>query len=150
MEQAEAPTVPVAGEDVPAIVRRSVWLWRLGTAAVFAYLLFYHYHHQTRDRAHLGDLPTFYQAAQFAREHRHTHRAGQTHSQLPVPPPLIAFLYVPLTSMPLNRAGQIMLALNAGMLLASLLLGARAMLGRMGRREPELVWAAAFLVSLLN
>jgi hypothetical protein len=106
-------------------------------ASVFGYLLIYHIHHERRDHGHLGDFPTFYQAAQFAREHRDIYTAGHAESdQMYVYPPLIAFVYIPLTYLSLPNAAMVMLFVTALELLASLLLGSRAMVGRL-EREGE-------------
>jgi hypothetical protein len=101
-------------------------------AGVFGYLLIYHIHHERRDRGHLGDFPTFYQAAQFAREHRDIYTAGHAESdQMYVYPPLIAFVYIPLTYLSLPNAAMVILFVTALELLASLLLGSRAMVARL-------------------
>ena len=122
----------------------------LGLSAVFGYLLIYHLHHERRDVGHLGDFPTFYQAAQFAREHKDIYLAGKNEKQMYVYPPLIAFLYTPLTHFSELQAAQIMLVLTAAMLFGSLLLAARSMLERLALVTPGAVVAVAFAVSILN
>ncbi len=128
-----------------------VWASRIGLVLLFAYLLIYHLHHESKDNGgHLGDFRTFYQAAQYAREHRDIYTAGPNSSQMYVYPPLIAFFYTPLTFLPVLQAAHVSLFLNAMMLLASLLLGARVMVQRLGAPRPAAVCAVAFLAALLS
>jgi len=118
---------------------------------VFGYLLIYHIHHERRDVGHRGDFPTFYQAAQFAREHRDIYTAGHRESdQMYVYPPLIAFLYIPFTSLSLPNAAMVMLFLTALILLGSVFLGARTMLERLDALHPLTLCAAALLISILS
>lgn len=106
-------------------------------AAVFGYLLIYHLHHERRDRGHFGDFPTFYEAAQFAREHRDIYKAGNAATdQTYVYPPLIAFAYLPLTNFSLPNAAAVMLFVTAAQLIGALLLGAGAILGRLQAPDP--------------
>jgi hypothetical protein len=108
-------------------------------AIVFGYLLIYHFHHQRQGKGHLGDFPTFYEAAQFAREHRDIYKAGNAATdQTYVYPPLIAFAYYPLTYLSMQSAARLMLFVTAGMLLGSLFLGGGAVLERLKMpREGE-------------
>ena len=54
----------MSGKQPSNRYRPVFWLSILGIAAIFGYLLVYHYHHESRDAGkHLGDFPTFYQAA---------------------------------------------------------------------------------------
>ena len=144
-----APVVLDYGRE-PARDRVRLVVGAAGLFAIFAYLLIYHFHHERRDVGHLGDFPTFYQAAQFAREHKDIYLAGKNEKQMYVYPPLIAFLYTPLTNVSELHAAQIMLVLTAAMLLASLLIASRSMLERLSIVSPGAVLAAAFVVSILN
>jgi hypothetical protein len=117
--------------------------------AVFGYMLIYHIHHERRDHGHLGDFPTFYQAAQFAREHRDIYTAGHAETdQMYVYPPLIAFVYAPLTYLSLPTAAIVMLFITALELLGSLLLGSRVILERLAL--PNSVLPVAALACLLS
>ena len=107
-------------------------------AGIFGYLLIFHYLHESKeDEKHLGDFPTFYQAAQFAREHRDIYTAGRPPKQMYVYPPLIAFLYTPFTHLPRLRAAHLSLILNTLMLAGSLVLRAKAVAERMGVRGRD-------------
>ena len=135
----------------PASDSRLIALSLTGIAAVFIYLLVYHAHHERRDAGHLGDFPTFYQAAQFAREHRDIYTAGHRETdQMYVYPPLIAFLYIPFTFLSLPNAAMIMLFLTALILLGSVFLSARTMLDRLSAMTPTTLCAAALLIAILS
>lgn len=126
------------------------WVPLIGLACIFGYLLVYHFHHERQDNeAHLGDFATFYQAAQFARDGRDIYTAGKP-AQKYVYPPLVAFLYTPLTALSRLHATEVTLFIDAGVLLASLLLAARAMGERLNPGGAGTVLLVAFLVSLLN
>jgi hypothetical protein len=126
------------------------WIPLLGIVAIFGYLLAYHFHHERQDNErHLGDFATFYQAAQFAREGRDIYTAGNT-AQKYVYPPLVAFLYTPLTRLSRLHAAEVALFVGAAILLGSLLLIARATTQRLGSGNwPPLV-LVAFIVAMLN
>ena len=120
-------------------------------AGIFAYLLIYHVHHERRDNGHLGDFPTFYQAAQFAREHRDIYTAGHADSdQMYVYPPLIAFAYMPLTHLSLPDAALVTLFLTAFAMLGSILLASRAVLVRFDALSGTSLWAVACIVCVVS
>ena len=126
------------------------WVPLFGLACIFGYLLAYHFHHERQDNeAHLGDFATFYQAAQFAREGRDIYTAGKP-AQKYVYPPLVAFLYTPLTALSRLHATEVTLLIDAGVLLASLLLASRAIGERLDPGASGTVLLVAFLVALLN
>ena len=123
----------------------------VGLILLFGYLLAYHSHHYRRgDGWNLGDFPTFYQAAEFARQHRDIYAAGQNAGVMYVYPPLIAFLYTPFTLLPIRQAAQVSLVINTAMLLTSLFLGARVMLRRLDACRPGAIWTVMFLASVLS
>src|SRR4051812_41475298 len=69
-----SPSRPPQPADAPA---RGAGACLAAVVLIFAWLLVYHYHHQTRGGGgHLGDFPTFYLAAEHAREHRDLYTAG--------------------------------------------------------------------------
>jgi hypothetical protein len=122
----------------------------IAIAALFTYYVVFHYHHENKDNGgHLGDFRTFYQAAQSARWHRDIYTAGPNSSQMYVYPPLIAFLYTPLTLLPMLPAAHVALLLNTLVLLACMLLAIRSMLERIGAGTVS-VGVAALLVCLLS
>ena len=121
-----------------------------GLVGIFAYLLIYHFHHERQDNEkHLGDFPTFYQAAEFARDHKDIYAAGKP-KQKYVYPPLTAFLYVPLTYLPRLTAAHVSLVINAGIILLALYLAADTFVRRMDGRGKVLPIAVAFGVAILN
>jgi hypothetical protein len=126
-----------------------MWVSIAGIAAIFGYLLVYHYHHESRDDGHLGDFKTFYQAAELARNHGDIYTAGPPRQKY-VYPPLIAFLYTPLTALPRLQAARVMLFLTAAMMLGSFLLAARAVGVRLGVGGITTSIFIALLISLLN
>jgi hypothetical protein len=128
------------------------WISLAVLLGIFGYLLVFHYHHESTDGGdkHLGDFPTFYQAAQFAREHRDIYTAGRPPKQMYVYPPLIAFLYTPLTCLPRLQAAHLAMILTTLMILASLALAAKNIAGRMGLSGWGAVLPAMALVSILN
>src|SRR3954471_14456009 len=88
---------------------------------VFAYLLFQNLH-RVRDQNHLSDFRHFYYAGEAMREHRNPYLAWKGGY---VYPPLLAFLYMPLTQFPIEQAAQVaevidVAALFGGLVLASL------------------------------
>ena len=122
-----------------------------GLAAIFGYLLIFHYHHESKDNGgHLGDFRTFYQAAQFALEHRDIYTAGHNSSQMYIYPPLLAFLFTPLTCLSELAAAHVYLVLSVIILLVSLLRGARAMLERFDACYPGAAFVGAFLIAVLS
>jgi hypothetical protein len=130
-----------------------LWLPRLcaiGFLAVFGYLLTYHFLHERHDHLHLGDFPTFYQAAQFARQHGDIYLAAASAVQPYIYPPLVAFAYVPLTFLSKLHAAELMLPVTAAMLAGSILIGGRAMLRRLGCSRPRTLLIVACCVALLN
>jgi hypothetical protein len=130
---------------------RLIWICIAGIAAVFGYLLVYHVHHEGHGGGHLGDFPTFYMAAEYARDHRDIYTAGHRETdQMYVYPPLIAFLYIPLTHLSLPHAAMVMLFLTVAMLLASLFLGTQTMLHRLDSVHPLSICAVACMVSILS
>lgn len=119
-------------------------------AALFTYYVVFHYHHEAKDHGgHLGDFRTFYQAAQYARWHRDIYAAGPNSSQMYVYPPLIAFLYTPLTFLPVLPAAHVALVINVLVLLTCVVLATRSMRERIGGAPVSLA-AAALLVCLLS
>ncbi|HEY2584946.1 MAG TPA: glycosyltransferase family 87 protein [Tepidisphaeraceae bacterium] len=122
-----------AAADRPEVARVRVTQISLAIiAAVFGYLLIYHLHHERQGHGHFGDFPTFYEAAQFAREHRDIYKAGNAATdQTYVYPPLIAFAYGPLTHLSLANAAAVMLFVTAAQLLGGLFLGGAAILERL-------------------
>jgi Glycosyltransferase family 87 len=151
MTQASAPSLASESRSAPP-ARWVVALSSIGLIAIFGYLLIYHLRHERfHDNAvHLGDFPTFYQAAQFARAHGDIFLASAGPGQPYVYPPLVAFAYVPLTFLTKPHAAALMLLATAAMLAGSLLLGAKAMLSRLGCARPGMVLVVAFCVALLN
>jgi hypothetical protein len=126
------------------------WIPLAGLVAIFGYLLIYHYHHERQDNAaHMGDFGTFYQAAQFAMEGRDIYTAGKP-AQKYVYPPLVAFLYTPLTRLSMLHAAEVALLINALVLIGSVLLAARAMGQRLDPAGAGAFLLVALLVSLLN
>lgn len=119
-------------------------------AIVFGYLIVYHFHHQREGKHHFGDFPTFYVAAEYARDHKDIYTAGSSPDQMYVYPPLIAVLYIPLTALSLADAARFMLFPTAAMLLGSLILGAGEMLGRLGRRNAAVWCVVVATASLLG
>jgi hypothetical protein len=117
-------------------------------AIVFGYLIIYHFHHQREGKHHFGDFPTFYVAAEYARDHKDIYAAGSSPDQMYVYPPLIAVLYIPLTAFSLADAARIMLFATAAMLLGSLILGAGAILSRFGNRNFA-VWCVVVATATL-
>ncbi len=149
------PATPASFDQAPARSwlrnRRVIAGSQIAVAAIFLYLLIYHYHHQTRGAGgHLGDFPTFYRAAQFAADHRDIYRSGATRAMSYVYPPLIAFVFRPLTLLTMARAAQVFLLLNTLMLLGAVLLSSRALLRRFGVDRLDSIWPAALLVSILS
>ena len=123
----------------------------VGVTVIFAYLLIYHYHHQIRISGwNLNDFPTFYLAAQCALQHRDIYTAGTSPQMMYVYPPLIAFLFTPLTLLSMRHAGQVALLLNTMMLFGSILLGTRAILRRLDVISPHIIWPVALLTSILS
>lgn len=140
----------------PAPARRTL-LERLsplamaGVLLIFGVLVISLIGHESKDNGgHLGDFRTFYQAAQFALKHKDIYLAGPNTSQMYVYPPLIAFLYTPFTALPVLQAAHVSLALNALMLLASIVLASSAMLRRLDASRPGALWVVAFLVTVLS
>ena len=119
-------------------------------AGVFGYLLIYHLHHERQGKGHLGDFPTFYVAAQYARDHRDIYTAGSSADQMYVYPPLIAFLYMPLTHLSMPAAARLMLFATAAMLLGSLILGAGGILSRLNARTAALWCCVVAIASVLG
>jgi hypothetical protein len=119
-------------------------------AIVFGYLIIYHFHHQREGKHHFGDFPTFYVAAEYARDHKDIYTAGSSPDQMYVYPPLIAVLYIPLTAFSLADAARFMLFPTAAMLLGSLILGAGEILGRLGRRNAAVWCVVVATASLLG
>jgi hypothetical protein len=119
-------------------------------AIVFGYLIVYHFHHQREGKHHFGDFPTFYVAAEYARDHKDIYTAGSSPDQMYVYPPLIAVLYIPLTALSLADAARFMLFPTAAMLLGSLILGAGEILSRFGNRTFALWCAVVAIASLLG
>jgi hypothetical protein len=118
---------------------------------ILAYLLIYHLHHQTSGEGHLGDFPTFYRAAELARDHGDIYSANQHGKQPYIYPPLTAVLYVPLTHLPVALAARVMLLMTTAMLIASLILAARELLRRFGNDASfPMVMAVCFWVAALN
>src|SRR6185437_546115 len=139
-----------AKREQPNRARPVLWLSILGITAIFGYLLIYHYHHESMDHGkHLGDFPTFYQAAQFALQHRDIYTAGRP-KQMYVYPPLIAFVYAPLTKLPVVQAAHVMLVLTIILLVASILLASRTMVDRAYVHRPALIGAVALMVTALG
>ncbi|HWE97778.1 MAG TPA: glycosyltransferase family 87 protein [Tepidisphaeraceae bacterium] len=135
--------------SLPSSVLR--WIAIGGLAAIFGYFLIYHLLHQTKgDRSRLGDFPTFYIAAQYAVAHKDIYTAGTSPAMMYVYPPLIAFVYSPLTLVSERHAAQVSLVLNTLMLFGSVKLGARAILRRLDAHTPDREWAVAFLASLFG
>ncbi|MDB5357421.1 MAG: hypothetical protein JWN24_3874 [Phycisphaerales bacterium] len=152
---AAIPAVPPAGADAPFSKHLSAdavkWIAIAGLAAIYGYFLIYHLLHQTKgDISRLGDFPTFYIAAQYAVAHRDIYTAGTSAAMMYVYPPLIAFLFSPLTLVSLRHAGQIFLVLNTLILFGSVKLGARIILRRLDAHHPAAEWAVAFLASLFS
>jgi hypothetical protein len=130
---------------------RSLPFTILGLVLLFGYLLGYHLHHERAQNGHLGDFPTFYQAAQLARNHQDMYLANQHGQQPYIYPPLIAVLYIPLTHLSLPAAARLMLLLTTAMLIAALLLGSAEMLRRLrGTAGATAVAAVALIVTILN
>jgi len=123
----------------------------VGVTIVFTYLLSYHYHHQTRPGgSHLNDFPTFYLAAMNAVQHRDIYAAGTSPEMMYVYPPLIAFVFTPLTRVSMEHAGEIFLLLNTLMLAGSIMLAARTILGRLNADLRSSFWPVVLLGSLLS
>lgn len=149
-------SVPHAIDDSPrpraAVSPRAViWTSIAVICGVFGYLLIYHLHHERQGHGHLGDFPTFYQAAQFARDGRDIYKAGNAASdQTYVYPPLIAWAYMPLTRLPIQSAARIMLFATAAMLLGALFLAGGEILRRLDGSTAEnghaANWAALLAV----
>jgi hypothetical protein len=76
-----------------------------------------------------GDFEHFYDAALAMREGRDIYASG-VHGY--IYPPLIAFLYMPLTYLPVQSAAWLMLALNMGLALGCTAEASREALGRLG------------------
>jgi len=130
---------------------RPLLLCTLGLTFLFGYLLAYHLHHQGAQKGHLGDFPTFYQAAQLARNHQDMYLANQHGQQPYIYPPLTAVLYIPFTYLTLPAAARLMLLLTAAMLIASLLLISQEMLRRLGgTTSATAVAVVALIVAVLN
>jgi hypothetical protein len=126
-------------------------LFAAGIVAIFGYLLIYHLHHQVAEKGHLGDFPTFYKAAQLARDHGDIYDANQHGKQPYIYPPLTAVLYIPLTYLPIVSAARIMLLITVAMLIAAMVLGAREMLRRLGNKvNLTMVLAVVLCVAGLN
>jgi hypothetical protein len=139
-----------AGTSSPSAAKIATVVSIAGLVGIFGYLLIYHFHHEQVDHGrHLGDFPTFYEAAQLARDHHDIYTAGPP-KQKYVYPPLIAFLYVPLTSLPRVTAAHVSLFVNSAVLLASLLLIADTMVRRMNVRGSVLPVVVAFGIAILN
>lgn len=119
-------------------------------AIVFGYLTIYHLHHEREGRGHLGDFPTFYVAAEYARDHRDIYTAGSSADQMYVYPPLIAFLYMPLTHLSMRNAATAMLLPTAAMLLGSLILVGGRILDRLNARTAALWCGVVAVGSLLG
>lgn len=115
-------------------------------SVIFGYLLIYHLHHERQGKGHLGDFPTFYQAAEFARDHKDIYTAGSSPDQMYVYPPLIAVLYEPLTHLSLRNAATAMLFPTAAMLLGSLILGAGEILDRFNARSSA-AWCGVVAIA---
>ena len=117
---------------------------------IFLYLLIFNAHHQRRgDGWHLGDFPTFYIAAEYALAHRDIYTAQTSDEMIYVYPPLIAFVYTPLTLLPVRHAALVSLLLNTLMLFGSIALGTGAVMRRMDA-GPAAFWPAVLLVSILS
>lgn len=118
---------------------------------VFGYLLIYHLHHERQGKGHFGDFPTFYEAAQFARQHRDIYKAGNAATdQTYVYPPLIAFAYWPLTHLSLPNAAAVMLFVTAAELLGGLFLAGKAIIDRLGAPPSPTLWTVVALACLLG
>lgn len=127
------------------------WVCKLLLLGIFAYFAIYHIHHERKDHGgHLGDFHTFYQAGQFVVLHRDIYTAGPNSSQMYVYPPLIAVLCAPLSRLSILSAAHVWLIINVFALLASVLLGTRAVLWRLGIQNASAPWIAALLVTLLS
>lgn len=119
-------------------------------SVVFGYLIVYHLHHEREGRGHLGDFPTFYVAAEYARDHRDIYTAGSSADQMYVYPPLIAFLYMPLSYLSMPNAAAVMLFPTAAMLLGSLIVVAGRILDRFDGRTAALWCGVVAIASLLG
>lgn len=133
------PSTNSVPADRKRSANRTIGLSLAIIAVVFGYLIVYHLHHEREGRGHLGDFPTFYVAAEYARDHKDIYTAGSSADQMYVYPPLIAFLYMPLTHLSMRNAATAMLFPTAAMLLGSLILGAGAILERLNAR-PAALW----------
>jgi hypothetical protein len=147
-----APTSASSAADPSQVSRARVSQVSLAIiVAVFGYLLIYHLHHERQGVGHYGDFPTFYEAAQFAREHRDIYKAGNAATdQTYVYPPLIAFAYGPLTRLSLPNAAAVMLFVTAAELLGALFLAGAAILDRLDAPRWPTLWAVVALACLLG
>ena len=108
-----------------------------------------HYQSQPRgDRLH--DFPTFYQAAQLALRHGDIYTAGSTPDVRYVYPPLIAFMFTPLTRFSLVKAAHVFLLLNTLMMFGSIALATRMILSRLNIRAASIFWPSVLLCTLLS
>lgn len=144
------PEIDRAPVDSTNRARQVIGLSLAVIAIVFGYLIIYHFHHQRQGKGHLGDFPTFYVAAQYARAHKDIYTAGSSPDQMYVYPPLIAWVYMPLTHLSMRAAARLMLFFTAAMLLGSLVLGAGAILSRFNARSVALWCGVVAIASVLG
>ena len=122
-----------------------------GVCVVFAIHFFSINHYQSQRRGdRLHDFPTFYQAAQLALHHGDIYTAGATPDVRYVYPPLIAFVFTPLTALSLLGAAHLFLLFNTLMLFGSIALATKTILSRLDIDPTYVFWPSVFLCSLLS
>ena len=122
-----------------------------GVCVIFAVHFFSIYHYQSQphgDRLH--DFPTFYAAAKLALSHGDIYTAGATPDVRYVYPPLIAFVFTPLTMFSLVGAAHVFALLNTLMISGSIWLATKTILSRLNLSPTRLLWPCVFLCSLLS
>jgi hypothetical protein len=109
----------------------------LGLCALFGYYLIYICHRIDRgnwlaaDHTGFGDFPTFYDAGRAVLRHADPY-IPEPNGMSYVYPPLFAVLFAPLSKLSPAHAAKVFLLINLAMAIASLLIGAKEMLRRLG------------------
>jgi hypothetical protein len=125
----------------------------IGIAAALAiYLTYYVWHHITAADPR-GDFSYFYTAAQAMTHGQDIYTAQPFDKPRPgyIYPPLIAFLYQPLTSLSVAWAARMSLLVNVSAIGLSLAFASKAVLERLGRKQCwQVVLAVAVIAALLS
>jgi hypothetical protein len=138
---------PIAGETPAAWAERAGPLIRAGAAALVTVFVVYVAVFGLRriSKGHLGDFDHFYCAAEAMLKGQDIYRSGRNGY---IYPPLLAFLYTPLTVLDIHKAAGVMFAINLSLGLACVWWLTREAARRLGTAMTSPALLAMSMVTL--